>query len=270
MNSGMSAFLGSSCGIIERIRSYFTLEPRDSLQVAASSSFLDMILEPLHEVYLAVMAFLPNLLAMLIIILMGVIFALVLKAIVVRVLRAVEFDSWSDRMGLTSFMRKGDLWTKPTETLGSLIYWLLVIIAFMAGLSALKIPAIDNLVAQFVLYIPGVLSAAIILVFGFIAIGFVGRAVLIATVNRGYHYARLLAQVVKVSLIVLILAMALEQLQVAPRIVLAAFSIVFGGMVLALAIAFGVGGIEAARRVIEKSSAEKDAEKEKKDDIEHI
>jgi hypothetical protein len=63
--------------------------------------------------------------------------------------------------------------------------------------------------------------------------------------------------------------MVMEQLQIAPSIVLAAFSIVFGGIVAALAIAFGVGGIDAARRVIERESADKPAE-QPKDEIEHI
>ena len=69
-----------------------------------------------------------------------------------------------------------------------------------------------------------------------------GRAVVIAAVNQGIHYARLLAEAVRLLMIVLVLAMALEQLQVAPVIVVAAFSIIFGGIVLALAIAFGIGG----------------------------
>ena len=68
---------------------------------------------------------------------------------------------------------------------------------------------------------------------------------------------------------VLILAMAMEQLQIAPSIVLAAFTIIFGGIVITLAISFGVGGIDAARRMIEKEAAEK-PDAETKDDIEHL
>jgi flagellar motor component MotA len=108
-----------------------------------------------------------------------------------------------------------------------------------------------------------------ILLVGYVLTGFVSRAVLIAAVNSGYHYAKLLAEAIRLLLTVLVLAMVLEQLKVAPGIVLAAFSIIFGGIVLALAISFGVGGIDAAKRVIERETAEKSKE-EKKDDIEHI
>ncbi len=229
--------------------------------------FLELIVEPLKEVVVKFVKFLPNLLAMLIIILLGIIAARVIRTVLLKLLKAVNFDSWSDRMGLTSVMRKGDLWAKPAVAVGGFVFWLLIIIAFMAGLSALKVQAIDNLVSQFVLYLPRVLSAVLILVFGYIVTGFIGRAALIWTVNRGYRFAKLLSEAVRLLLVLLFVAMALEQLQVAPSIVVAAFSIIFGGIVLALAIAFGVGGINAAKKIIEEQAAK---EKEEKQDIEHI
>lgn len=232
------------------------------------ADFIQLIFEPLKEVYLKFVSFLPNLLAMSIVILIGILAAKVVRAILVHALKAIKFDSWSDRMGLTSAIRKGDLWSKPTEILGTAVFWALIVVAVMAGMSTLKLEAIDSLVSRFVLYLPRAVSAVLILVFGYIIAGFIGRAVVIAAVNQGFHYARLLAEAVRLLIIVLILSMALEQLQVAPEIVAAAFSILFGGIVLALAIAFGVGGIEAAKRVIEKETADK---KEKhKEELNHL
>ncbi len=229
--------------------------------------FLNLILEPLREVFLKLFKFLPNLLAMLIIILLGIIVARLVRAVLLKLLKAINFDSWSDRMGLTSAMRKGDLWAKPSNAVGVFVLWFLIIVSLMAGLSALKVDSIDNLVSQFVLYLPRVLSAVLILVFGYIMSGFIGRAVLIAAVNRGYAFSKLLAEAVRLLMIALFIAMALEQLQVAPSIVVAAFSIIFGGIVLALAIAFGVGGIDAARRIIEKEGEKKDKDKR---DMDHL
>ncbi len=231
------------------------------------TDFLNLILEPLKVVFLKFFKFLPNLLAMLIIILIGIIAARVARAALLRLLKAINFDPWSDRMGLTSVMRKGDMWAKPSAAVGAFVFWLLIIVAFMAGMNALQVRAIDSLIAQFVLYLPRVLAAVLILVIGYIVTGFIGRAVLISAVNRGYHFARLLAEAVRLLLVVLFVAMALEQLQVAPNIVVASFSIIFGGIVLALAIAFGVGGIDSAKRIIEKEREKKD---ESKQDIEHI
>ncbi len=231
--------------------------------------FLNLILEPLEEILRKFADFLPNLLAMLVILIIGSLLVRLLRAILVRILRAIDFDSWSDRMGVTSILRKGDLWSKPSLALGSLFYWALIIVVLMTGMSALKVHAIDQLVDQFFLYLPRAFSAVVILVVGYVLAGFVSRAVLIAAVNSGYHYAKLLAKALRLLLTVMILAMVLEELKVAPGIVLAAFSILFGGIVIALAIAFGVGGIDAARRIIGREAETKD-EKEEKQDIEHI
>lgn len=228
--------------------------------------FIQLILEPLKEVYMNFKTFIPNVMAMIIIIAAGLFLAWGVRKVLLKFLKAVNFDSWSDRMGLTAAMRKGDLWRKPSEAVAGALYWLLLIAVLMSGLGALKIHAIDNLVSRFFLYLPRIFSAVMILVFGYIIAGFIGRAVLIAAVNSGYRNARLLAEAVRILLMVLILAMSLEQLQVAPGIVVAAFSIIFGGIVLALAISFGVGGIDAARRMIERE----EEKKEEKKDMEHL
>ncbi|OGS96577.1 MAG: hypothetical protein A3H31_10315 [Gallionellales bacterium RIFCSPLOWO2_02_FULL_57_47] len=232
-------------------------------------NFINLILEPLKELFLKFKVFVPNLLAMLVILFIGILLALIIKRVLMRFLAAINFDSWSDRMGFTKIMRKGDMWNKPSSTLGLIVFWLLIVLTLMSGLNALQIPAIDQLVSQFFSYIPRFFSAAMILIVGYLFSGFISRAVLITAANSGFHYAKLLAEAVHTLLIVLILAMIMEQLQIAPSIVLAAFSIIFGGIVIALAIAFGVGGIDAARRIIEKEAMTK-REDETKDEIEHI
>jgi hypothetical protein len=231
--------------------------------------FINLILEPLKELFLKFKDFLPNLLAMLVILLVGIILARIIKLVLVKFLTAIKFDSWSDRMGFTKLMRKGDLWAKPSAILGEIMFWLLIIVTLMSGLNALQIPAIDQLVGQFFSYIPRLFSAAMIMIVGYVLSGFISRTVLITAANSGYHYAKILAKAVNTLLIVLILAMVMEQLQIAPSIVLAAFSIIFGGIVIALAISFGVGGIAAAKRMIENEAAAK-REDENKDQIEHI
>jgi len=233
------------------------------------NDFLNLILEPLQEVFSKFKEFVPSLLAMLVILALGILLAKVLRAVLVKFLVAVKFDNWSDRMGFTTLMRKGDLWVKPSAVLGAIVFWMLIIVTLMVGLSALKVAAIDNLVGQFFSYLPRIFSAAMILVVGYVVSGFISRGVLIAAANSGYHYAKLLAEAVRILLMLMILAMVMEQLQIATSIVLAAFSIVFGGIVVALAIAFGVGGIGTAKRIIEREIAEEQPEKAQ-DDIEHI
>lgn len=230
-------------------------------------NFIHVLLDPLKDFWAGFIVFVPKFIAMFIIFAGGVIIAWALKLLLLRTLLAANFDAWADKAGLTAIIRKGDIWGKPSDLSGKILYWFIVIIFLMIGLNALQIQTIDKVVSQFFLYLPRIFSAMLIFVIGYVIAGFISRAVLIAAVNSGYHYAKILAEAVRLLLIVFILAMVLEQLSVAPSIVVAAFSIMFGGVVIALAIAFGVGGIDAARRIIEKGSEEK---KEEKSNIEHL
>jgi hypothetical protein len=229
------------------------------------NEFMNLVLQPLQTVAQDIKGFLPNLLAMTVILLLGSLLARGIQFILVKSLRAINFDSLCDRVGLTALMRKIGVWSKPAAMLGSIVFWLLITITLMIALSALRVLAIEQLVVQFFAYLPRAFSAVLILVIGFLLAGFISRAALIAAVNSGYHYARLLAEAVRMLITVLILAMAMEQLQIAPGIVLAAFSIIFGGIVVALAIAFGVGGIDAAKRMIERENVTPPP-----DEIEHL
>ena len=235
-------------------------------------NFMDMLFEPINEFLRGFISFLPGLLAMLFILILGLIFAWIVRIVLLRIFKVINFDIWCDRVGLTAIIRKGDVWAKPSEVFGRILFWFLIILFLMIGLSALQLKTIDGLIAQFFLYIPRAFSALLILIVGYIFAGFVSRAVLIAAVNSGYHYAKILAEAVRLLFVVLILAMSLEQLQIAPGIVMAAFSIIFGGIVLALAIAFGVGGIDAAKRIIERGGEERREEKKEEvgRDIEHL
>lgn len=224
-------------------------------------TFLTLITEPFMEMYQRLRAFLPNLFAMATILILGSAFCILVRVTLRKLLLALKFDSWCDRMGLTVLMRKGNVWRTPSETLSAITFWIFMVGILLLGLSMLKFETIDLLIANAVHYIPRALSAVLILFLGYLLTGLLSRAVLIAAVNSGYRYSRLLSEAVRLLLTVFFLAMSLEQLQVAPTVVTAAFSIIFGGIVLALAISFGVGGIEAAKRVVEQEADKKDAER---------
>ncbi|HAG49768.1 MAG: hypothetical protein A2X87_04205 [Deltaproteobacteria bacterium GWC2_42_51] len=230
--------------------------------------FSEILFQPFRDFWQWFVKFAPNLMAMLIIIIAGLILAWLIRLVMLRILRVINFDTWSDKVGLTALIRKGDVWAKPSDFFGYAVYLLLAVVFVMIGLDALQIKVIDNLLSQFLLYLPRALSAILILIIGYIIAGFLSRGVLIAAVNSGYHHAKLIAEAVRLLFIILVLAMALVELTIARGIVIAAFSILFGGVVLALAIAFGVGGIDAAKRIIEKAREEKKEEKGR--DIEHI
>lgn len=232
------------------------------------NQLLVLILEPLKVLYAQVSEFLPNLLAMLIIILGGILAARIGTAILLKLLKAVKFDSWSDRMGLTSMMRKGDLWAKPSSAAASFLFWLLIVVSVLTGLSALHVRVVDRMIAEVLLYLPKIISAILIIIVGYVVTGLISRGLIISMVNGGFRFAKQFARAVRLLLIVLISAMALEQLHVAPGVVVSAFSIVFGGIVLALAISFGIAGVDTAKKMLEQQEVKKQDETAR--DMQHI
>lgn len=219
------------------------------------------IIEHLKVFYGKAAGFIPDLIVMLIIAGAGLVLASFIKFLLRRVFRAIKFENWSQEVGLASAFRISGIWTPPGEFIILFTYWLLILIFFMAGLGSLGLETVNRLTEIFFLYLPRFFSALLLLVFGYFFAGFLARAALLAAVNAGVQSSRLVASSVRLMLLVLITAMALEQLSIAPRIVFAAFSIAFGAIALALALAFGLGARDAARELIDylvKRKREKD------------
>jgi hypothetical protein len=125
---------------------------------------------------------------------------------------------------------------------------------------------VEQVLSRLLLYLPNIFAAALILLFGYLLSNFLGQAALIAGVNAGLRASRLLARFVRLTIFLLSATMALEQLGIGRETILIAFTLVFGGIVLALAIAFGFGGQELARRYLEEKTR---GEKEE-DNISHL
>ena len=226
-------------------------------------------LTPLHEFFTAVGEFLPRLLAMLVIIGMGFAIAWVAETIMARLLKVTKFDQFSARVGFTESLSKGGVRDQPSHVISRIVYWAIFLIFLMLGLGALQLPPVDQFVAQTFAYAPHLIMSLIILMVGFILANFFSSATLIAAVNAQIAQARILARAVRLAIILFTLAMAFEQLGIATSVILAAFSISFGGLVLAMAIAFGLGAKDVAREFIERR-LKKDQKAKEEEEFSHL
>jgi hypothetical protein len=163
-------------------------------------------------------------------------------------------------------MKKGGLKDTVSVLLARLIGWLTVVIFAGISINALNVPSVERLLERFFLYLPNVFIAAMILLFGYLSGNFFGRTALIAAVNAGVRFSNLIGKFIKYLIIMLAATMALEQLGIGKETIVIAFAIIFGGIVLALAISFGLGGRDLAKDYLEK----KIRCEEKKDEISHL
>ncbi|MEW6162167.1 MAG: hypothetical protein AB1606_02440 [Nitrospirota bacterium] len=231
------------------------------------SDFLrKLIIEPLDKFFEKVLHFLPELLSSILIFITGIILGLILKTIFLRFFRAIKLDKFSERSGMLEMLKKGGIKEPISLILSKLIGWLTIISFSILSLYSLDVPAIERVLERFLLYLPNIFVAALILFFGYLLSNFLGRAALVAAVNAGIKLSGLIGRLVKLTIFLLALTMALEQLGIGRGTIVIAFAIIFGGVVLALAIAFGLGGRDIAKEYLEK----KIKGEEKKDDISHL
>lgn len=226
------------------------------------------VTEPVQGFLERVIEFLPNLLSAVLILILGLIIAQAVRFILGKVFRMLNIDEIAGRSGVTKLMERGGIKGLFSSILSRFVDWIIVFGFVVIALSSLNVPAIEGLIEKFFLYLPNVFVALIILVFGTMLSNFLGQAALIASVNAGLRMAGLVGKAAKFTVFLFTLSIALEQLGIGKETVVIAFAIVFGGVVLALAIAFGLGGKEIATEYLAKKI--RGEGEEKKDEIGHL
>jgi len=226
-----------------------------------------IIIEPFESSYEKFLTFMPNFLTSLALLILGIVLAAVLRMIFLRIFRAVNLDKAAQRLGLFEMLLKGGIRDSLSAFIARIIGWLTIFTFAVVAVQTLKIPTVEHLLERFFLYLPNVFTAAVILLFGYLFSNFFGRTALIASVNAGMRRAGLVGRLVKITVFILSATMAMEQLGIGRDTVLIAFAIIFGGIVLALAIAFGFGGRDIARTYLQRNIGEEKEDEGKRDDI---
>lgn len=227
------------------------------------------LLQPLELLGRQVLGILPNILAMTIILLGGLLVAWGVSHSIERVLRVVGLDHLCNRIGVSTALLRGGVKTDPSRLVGRAAYWLIVIFSTMAALGALNLQPINQFAKSFLAYVPHLFTAAVILVAGYLLSNFISQAVLIAAVNAGLPPARLVAACSRWGVQLLAVAMALEQLGIAQNIVVVGFGITLGGVVMAAAIAFGLGAKDLAKEFLERRLSNRCKDRTP-DDLRHL
>jgi Conserved TM helix len=195
--------------------------------------------------------YLPRLIVMLIIALIGWIIAYLLKLFARSLLRVTKFSKLSENAGATELLHQAAL-PSSTELASRFVFWVAWVGFVLLGVSVLGIAGLQEYISRFFLFLPRLFVALVILFFGFVAATFVSRAALLAAVNANFRSSRMLSAAIRILISIFTLSMVFEVLGVAEQTMLIAFATVFGAAMLGLAIAFGLGGKDLAREFLEK------------------
>lgn len=223
---------------------------------------------PLQALGTKVLAWLPNVLAMVLILAAGLVIAWGVGHLVERLLRVVGLDRLCNRLGTNAALARGGVKADLSHLIGRAGYWVVLVFAIMGALGALNLQPINQFAQSLLAYVPRLFTAALILMSGYLLSNFVSQAMLIAAVNAGLPPARALAACSRWGVQLVAIAMALEQLGIAQNIVVVGFGIAFGGVVLAAALAFGLGAKDLAKEFLERQFGRNGSRS--KDDLTHL
>ena len=207
-----------------------------------------------HELARGFAHFLPRLIVMLILALVGWVIAYLVKVVLRSILRLVKFDRLSENAGAAQLLTKAAL-PSATEVLSRFFFWVAWLGFILMGVSVLGILGLQEQIERFFLFLPHLIIALFIMFFGLLAASFFSRAALLGAVNANLPSPRLLSISIRALIIVFVLSVVFEELGLAEQTMLVAFGIAFGALMLGFAIAFGLGGRDLARRFLEKRFA---------------
>ncbi len=220
---------------------------------------IDTFLNSLNEFWLQLVYFIPKLLAVIIILFIGWLVAKLVRLLVKRALIATQFDKFAQKSGLESFMNHGDLSITLSGIISQTIYWLVILLFVITGANSLGLTALAALLQRLAGYLPHIIVAILVVIFGTLLARFINRLVFAWLHSIKFSNALAISTTAEYGIQILAIFIALEQLEIATQLIQALFIIIFGALFLALALAFGLGGREWAAKTI----AEWDAKKQK-------
>ena len=211
-------------------------------------------------------AFLPNLLGFLVILLVGFIVAKVVAGIVRKVLDKVGLDRHLQGSDAHKYVDRVLPGASASNGIARVVFWLVFAFFLFAAIGALKIPAVTTFMNQVLAYLPNIIVAILIFVVAALLAGAVAAAV--TNFMGDTPTGKIVAAVGPALVMVIALFMILDQLRIAETIVTIAFAATMGALALGLALAFGLGGRDVARQLLEEAYAQgRRAKDQARDDL---
>ena len=198
-----------------------------------------ILLDPIRVFFGQLVGFLPNLLAVLAILVGGWIAAKVIQTVLVRLLTAVKADSLAERIQFAEMLARGGIERTFSQLVGAMAYWIVMLVVLVAALNALQLTATAELLQRLVGFLPTIVTAIVVLILGILAAGFLAATVRTIASNAGIAQAPVLGQFAQALVIIFSVVVALQQVQI--QFVGDAFLIILGALSFGLALAFGLG-----------------------------
>ena len=169
-----------------------------------------------------------------------------------KLLPLIRFDLLCARIGVSEFLRKGQVSRQPSRLVGTFVYGVVLVVTFFQVSRQLDIEVVTSFSSDIAASVPHLLAAFFIVLVGLVVVSFIGNFVMTVARNAAYPHARLVSRAVKIAGIVLVLSLAFDQLNLSRSLITTLFQILFAAAALAAALAFGLGCKDLARDAMQR------------------
>lgn len=223
-------------------------------QAPSIGNWSGSIVNSLTDLWAQFMSFLPNLLAALVVFIVGWIIAVAVGRLIEKILVVLRINqNFENIKGLKDASARAGLKINIPRLLGEIVKWFLLIVTLLAATDILGLEEVSFFLRSVLAYIPNVVVAALILVIAFILANFVYRTVLASVSAAGFTSGGMVAALCKWAIIIFALFAALIQLEVAAPLIQTFLTAFFAMLALAGGLAFGLGGKEMATKWLKKA-----------------
>ena len=211
-----------------------------------------LIIDPVREMLGYIASYIPTVVGVTLILVIGYILARVVSQLVHTILKEIHFDKLAHKIGVDTVLTKGGLKHSTVDVVRSLIYWVMMIMFTIMGVKAIGLTVVDDTVHRLVSYVPNVISGVFVLVFGMILARFISRIIVLVAGNTDMPRPEMLGTLSKWAITLFAFVIFLQEIGLGSLLEGTHFTYLFGAICLALSLSFGLGGRDAAAKYIEK------------------
>lgn len=210
-----------------------------------------LILNPLREMFVGVVDFIPTLFMALAILIIGWVVSRMITKLFVQLLRAIKFDKLVGDLGLGNVLKTGGVKEKPSTLIGCITYWVLMVMVLMMTIKAFGVTIASDFLDKIFVYIPSVVIGALTLIVGMLVAKVISGVVYVTAKNTDMPIPETLRELTKFAIVAYVTIIYLTEIGFLALFTGAHYTIFMGGIVLALALAFGLAGRDVASKYLE-------------------
>jgi len=213
---------------------------------------VEQVFEPVTYFLYQLGQFLPKLGLAVIILLLGWMVAKMLHGAVIRALNYANFGNLTSKAGIDKFLKQGGIKKTVSQILALLVYWMVILATLLMASEVVKLDVVSALFNNIILFIPKVIVAVLILAIGFYFARVISDIIIAYGKNVGMKDAEIIGRIAQYAIMAFVIVISLGQMDIGQGILVPAFLILFGGVVFALSLAFGLGGQKWAASQFDK------------------